>query len=126
MMKKYTLFTMIIIFIMSCNNDDDGNSEEMNFCTHNRTLNTEITDKEGELVYLEIQEKYAIRYYPITPTVDEVTYYILCEKPEALTVNDTVSFSGRAYNFNENEGFSPAIGGTNYYFLKLSNIQKDD
>ena len=111
------------LIINSCNNDDDnGNSDS--FCVIERTLNESITEKTAQLIYLDSKNKYALKFYPNFPSIDEVTFCVLCNKPEGVAVDDAVKFTGELFFFNSNENFNPPIGGLNYYFTKIEQIQK--
>ncbi|MDO5616844.1 MAG: hypothetical protein Q4G16_11680 [Cruoricaptor ignavus] len=119
-MKKLLLLGLFSLILISCKDrtEDDRNS----FCNIERAYATDITDKTGTLIYDEEKAKFAIKYYPIDNTIDDVHYYFLCEKPENIDVNTFVIFSGKLYNFNSNENFNPNVGGTEYYFIKTTKI----
>ncbi len=120
---KNMIYLFIFAFLFGCSGDnDDDNLTQSDFCTRSRILDTELNNEEGMLIYLEEKNKFALRYYPELPTIDEVTYYILCEKPVGIETDNRVIFSGKSYQFNEEEGFIPTIGGLKYYFFKLTNM----
>ncbi|MGC4128957.1 MAG: hypothetical protein QM564_05215 [Bergeyella sp.] len=105
----------------SCNDNEDSHQS---FCKIERVYYADVNDKNGTLIYLDEKDKYAIRYYPSSPTIDEVYYYVLCEKPKNINVDDTVKFSVKLYKFNNKEGYAPAVGGLEYYYANLVNIAK--
>lgn len=113
-----------MMFNFSCKDREDENGGEANFCMIQRNFDSEIANKEGVLLYLSDKKKYAIRHYPYLPTIDEVHYYILCDKPQNIKENDSVRFSCKLYRFNANEGFTPTVGGTEFYFVNNLNILK--
>lgn len=123
-MKKIVFFFLVLSSISSCNNNDDNNGDS--FCEDERTLYENVEDKTAQLVYLDSKNKYALKFYPSFPTIDDVTYCIICSKPTEISVNDAVKFSGELYNFNSDEDFTPSVGGENYYFTKIEQIQKLD
>ncbi|AZI53750.1 hypothetical protein EIB75_00100 [Epilithonimonas vandammei] len=124
-MKKILLL-LLVISVFSCNDrgTETETSPNVDFCKIERVFSSEIKDLIGQLVYLEDKKKYAIKNYPSTPTIDEVTFYILCDKPENINLNDSVKFSCKSYKFNENENYNSAVSGTEFYFVTNLNIIK--
>lgn len=122
-LKLFFLFVLISL-VNSCNDRNSDQNTDIDFCNIERVFITDVENKLGELIYLDDKKKYAIKHYPNTPTIDEVTFYILCEKPINLNLNDNVKFSGKSYKFNANENYTPSVGGTEFYFLNNPNIIK--
>lgn len=121
MKNQLTLIFLLILF-SACSSDADSTVDQIGFCNRDRELVTEINPQEGELIFLDAKDRYAIRYYPILPTIDEVTYYVLCQQPAEFEVDDQVTFSGEVYAFDENEGFKPQVGGTTFYYLEVESL----
>ncbi|TXD80675.1 hypothetical protein ESY86_20270 [Subsaximicrobium wynnwilliamsii] len=122
-MKIIGILFLTFLFINSCRSDDDSNDGN-SFCEKERVLNENIENITAELIYLDSKNKYALRFYPNFPTIDEVTYSVLCIQPEGISIDDAVKFTGELYFFNSNENFNPSVGGENFYFTKIEQIQK--
>lgn len=122
---KNLIFSFVFVFLLACSGDNNNNLTQTDFCTLSRILDFELNNQEGMLIFLEGKNKFAIRNYPVSPTIDEVTYYILCKKPTGIETDNMVTFSGKSYKFNEGEGFIPNIGGTKYYFFELTSITQN-
>jgi len=118
---KIICILFLTLLLSSCN-DDDCSSDS--FCVKERTLNEHLTDKTAQLIYLDSKNKYALKFYPNFPSIDEVTYCVICNQPQGIAVDDAVKFTGKLFFFNSNENFNPSVGGENYYFTKIEQIQK--
>ena len=121
--KNVNLLFIFLLLLLNCN-DRDTNEIADSFCSIQRNYDSTVENKEGTLVFLQDKSKYAIRFYPNLPTIDEVDYYVLCEKPENISEDDSVKFSCDLYDFNSNEGYSSAIGGAEFYFANDLSIIK--
>ncbi|HET8839601.1 MAG TPA: hypothetical protein VFM82_11475 [Flavobacteriaceae bacterium] len=123
-MKNFIIVS-ILVLLSACSSDDKKPllQDDSSFCTIQRELTEEIINRTGELIYDDFVKKYAIFYYH-PGTVDGQTYYILCEKPENINLNDEVRFSGKVFKFNTDENFDPPIGGMDYRYFKPTFLEK--
>lgn len=124
--KFASILLLIISLIVSCTKNDDDNSGNQSFCEKDREFNENLTNITAQLIYLENKNKFALKFYPNYPTIDEIAYCIICNQPEGIAINDAVKFSGQSYFFNPNEDFTPSVGGENFYYTIIEQIQKID
>lgn len=122
-MKKLFLIFSFFVSITACT-DRNSETNQRDFCEVQRQFVENIDNKTGELIYLNDKNRYAIKYYPDSPTIDEVIFLILCEKPDNIELNSSVDFSCKTWKFNDDEDYNPAIGGTQFYFASNLNIKK--
>lgn len=121
--KIISIVFLVLLFINSCTSKDISNDYN-SFCEKERVLNEAIEDETAALIYLDSKNKYALRFYPNYPTIDEITYSVLCSQPEGISINDAVKFTGELYFFNSNENFYSSVGGESFYFTKIEQIKK--
>lgn len=121
--QKTLIFLLFLMLYINCSERNNENNNE-NFCNIQRTYYKDIDDKIGTLVYLEDKKKYAIKHYPNEPTIDEVNFYFLCEKPDNININDSIKFRIKLYKFNNNENYNPTVMGMEFYFATIKNIIK--
>ena len=124
--KFASILLLTISLILSCTKKDDDNNGNQSFCETERGFKEDLTDITAQLIYLESKNKFALKFYPNYPTIDEVTYCVICSKPDGIAIEDAVKFSGKSYFFNSNEGFNPSVGGENFYYTIIEQIQKID
>lgn len=123
--KIVGILLLIISLTTSCTKSDDRN-ESQAFCETEREFNEDLTDITAQLIYLENKNKFALKFHTNYPTVDEVTYCVICNQPDGIAIEDAVKFSGKSYFFNSNENFTPSVGGENFYYTIIEQIQKID
>jgi hypothetical protein len=121
---KLFILSFLFLTILNCKERETETNPTGNFCTIQRVFYSNIDNKIGTLIYNEERNKFAIKYYPNLPTIDEVHFYFLCEKPADISVNDSVKFSCKLFKFNSSEGYNPTVGGTEFYFANDLTIIK--
>ena len=115
---SYTTIILLLLF-SSCKSEDN-----ISFCDINREFKETVIDKTAKIVYLSDKKVYALKFYPNFPSIDEVTFCVICDKPNNIDIDDAVRFTGKLYLFNLNENFTPTVGGTNYYYTEIQQIEK--
>ncbi|MGV3561366.1 MAG: hypothetical protein ACO1O2_24630 [Larkinella arboricola] len=110
---------LLILLFSGCQQKPPFPQDES--CFKGTTLK-KVRDREGVIAFNSIENKYSINTH-VAGTYDSQGIGFLCNLPDSLKQNGRlVHFDGHYYKYDE--GRTPNVGGTTYYYLKITNLKK--